>query len=120
MSHEKWEYLTLYLQANAKDSSTRSFIQQRFNKKPKAHSPESMIPELNQLGEEGWELVHMEPVARVGGKEDLRFDTDHWSHTFFCVFKRRKVIPTSIAQVASTEAASAIRYQPTLIPPELE
>jgi hypothetical protein len=87
---EQWEYLTLFLQASAKDRAKREFVQKRFNKKPKAHSPESMIPELDKLGQEGWELVHMQPVPRVGGKEDIQLDVSAWSSQYFCVFKRRK------------------------------
>jgi hypothetical protein len=42
----------------------------------------------------------MEPVARVGGKEDILFDADYrWSSTYFCVLKRRK--PGSWIPVAS-------------------
>ena len=54
-----------------------------------------MIPELDQLGGEGWELVHMEPVGGVGKKGDVSFTRGYgsmtvWSSAYFCVFKRRK------------------------------
>lgn len=98
---EQWEYLTLFVQASAKDAATRDFVKKRFNKKAKAHSPESMIPELDKLGQEGWELVHMQPVAMVGGKEDLRMETSVWSSKYFCVFKRRKGGFVPVAVVAA-------------------
>jgi hypothetical protein len=97
---EQWEYLTLFLSAKANNRETRTFIKTRFNKRPKRFSPESMIPQLDKLGAEGWEMLHMEPVARVGGKEDVLFDQDYrWSNTYFCVFKRRKAgaVPVSVA-----------------------
>lgn len=97
---EQWEYLTLFLQARANTRATRDFIKTRFRKKARAFSPESMIPKLDELGAEGWELVHMEPVARVGGKEDVLFDNDYrWSNTYFCAFKRRKsgAVPVTVA-----------------------
>jgi hypothetical protein len=87
---EQWEYFTTFLEANAKDKDVQQFIEQTFDKKPKRHSPEAMIPDLNKLGIQGWELIHMEPVPRVGGKEDVQFDSNSWSSVYFCVFKRRK------------------------------
>ena len=97
---EKWEYLTRFFTAKANKKELKTFIKDQFGKKARAYSPESMIPELNKLGEEGWEIVHMEPVARVGGNEDVLFDRDYrWSSTYFCVLKRRK--PDSWIPVAS-------------------
>ena len=50
-----------------------------------------MIPDLNKLGAEGWELINMEPVAEVGGKEDILIAGEgrKWTSVYFCVFKRR-------------------------------
>jgi hypothetical protein len=98
---EQWEYLTVFLEASAKKKEVRDFIKNTFNKKAKLHSPESMIPNLNEYGRQGWELVHMEPVPRVGGKEDVQFDQYSWSNTYFCVFKRREPgtsVPVHVAQ----------------------
>jgi len=62
------------------------------------------MPELNKLGEEGWELVHMEPVAKVGNKGDVLIGPNYrWSNIYFCVFKRRK--PGSTAPVMPYDAA---------------
>src|SRR5689334_5077950 len=88
---EKWEYMTRFFEASASKKEIRSYIKETFAKKARRYSPEAMIPDLNKLGEEGWEIIHMEPVARVGGKEDVLFDADYrWSNTYFCVLKRRK------------------------------
>lgn len=114
---EKWEYLTTFVEANARTKETKEFIKQRFDvKKPARYAPEAMIPELNKLGEEGWELLHMEPVAAVGGKGDVRFDNGYWSNTYFCVFKRRK--PGAIPQVMPVNAAGqpAFPVQPPAPP----
>ena len=100
---EQWEYLTTFVEANANTKETKEFIKQRFDvKKPARYAPEAMIPELNKLGEQGWELFHMEPVAGVGNKGDVRFDNGYWSNTYFCVFKRRK--PGSVPQVMPVNA----------------
>jgi hypothetical protein len=88
---EKWEYITTFFEAKATDKEIKAYIQQEFEvKKPPRYAPESMIPALNELGEQGWEVIHMEPVAGVGGKRDVRFDSGRWSNMYFCVLKRRK------------------------------
>lgn len=95
---EQWEYLTMFVQANS-SSATREYVERRFNRKPRRHSPESMIPALDELGAQGWELVNMQPVARVGRKEDVQLASSDWSSQYFCVFKRRKAgshVPISV------------------------
>lgn len=90
---EQWEYLPTFIEANAKSKEMREFLKTRFpdTKKPPRYMVEAMLPELNELGAQGWELVHMEPVAGVGGKGDVLFETSHrWSNVYFCVFKRRR------------------------------
>lgn len=113
---EQWEYISTFLDAEASDEQTKNYIQQAFDKKPKRHSPEAMIPDLNRLGADGWELVHMEPVPRVGGKEDVQFDHYSWSNTYFCVFKRR-VMQTVRVQA---EAASEQPEQEKIPAPQLD
>jgi hypothetical protein len=92
---ERWEYLTRFVRADAKSENAKAFLKQ-YNPKqktPPAYTPESMMPELDALGDQGWELVHMEPVARVGKKGDVLFTGgSEWSNTYFCVFKRRKPV----------------------------
>jgi hypothetical protein len=88
---EKWEYLTTFVEARANNKEIKNYIKDTFDKKPRKHSPEAMIPELNKLGAEGWEMITMEPVADVGGKEDILIANEgrKWTSAFFCVFKRR-------------------------------
>ncbi len=89
---EKWEYLTRFVTADAKSNEAKAFLKQhRPNwKNPPVYTPEAMMPELDSLGDQGWELVHMEPVAKTGKKGDVYFGDGEWSNTYFCVFKRRK------------------------------
>ncbi|MCA9889813.1 MAG: hypothetical protein KC546_15645 [Anaerolineae bacterium] len=99
---EKWEYQTRFFEARVSSDQIKSFVESTFNKKARRYSPEAMIPELNALGNEGWEIIHMEPVARVGGKEDVRLEDGGWSNTYFAVLKRRK--PGSFVPVQGTLA----------------
>lgn len=92
---EKWEYLTRFVQADIKNPGVKEFFQRyRPNwRNPPQYTPEAMMPELDELGNQGWELVHMQPVARTGKKGDVLFTgggSSAWSSTYFCVFKRRK------------------------------
>jgi hypothetical protein len=89
---EQWQYYTTFLYADAERQ--RDFLEGRWpsGQLPK-YAAESMIPELDELGAEGWELVHMEPVGGVGKKGDVSFTRGYgtmtvWSNAYFCVFKR--------------------------------
>ena len=111
---EQWEYLSIFLEADAKDKETKQFIQEKFDKKAKRHSPEAMIPDLNKYGADGWELVHMEPVPKVGGKENIQFDPYRWSATYFCVLKRQIKQPEPVQPIA----AQAVEAEPEVdLPP---
>ena len=90
---ERWEYLTRFIKADVKNTGVADFFKSyRPNwKNPPQYTPETMMPELDDLGNQGWELVHMEPVAKVGKKGDVLFTgSGEWSNTYFCVLKRRK------------------------------
>lgn len=129
MTLERWEYLTKFCEARVSDKERRTFLKKQLEvRRPPVFTPESMIPELNSLGDDGWELVHMEPVARVGTNGDVLFDgtRSHWSNVYFCVFKRRKpslpapapaALPSepavTVAQMADSQAAAPT---PTLMP----
>lgn len=97
---EKWEYITRFVWAHNEGWKAKESIE-FYNKeygtdhppiKPKKFSPQFMIGILNNMGEQGWELIHMEPVAGVGDNEDVKFTGDvyTYSNVYFCVFKRRK------------------------------
>jgi hypothetical protein len=89
----QWEYFTTFLQAQA--NFEMDFLERLRDWKEgiPAHTPESLIPRLNAYGEEGWELIHMQPVA-IGNKSDvLMIDNSgsrSWTYNYFCVFKRPK------------------------------
>lgn len=94
---EEWEYFTEFMYANIENAGAEEFLQRTFPnwKNPPVYTPQTMIPHLNGMGKQGWELVHMEPVQIVGKKGDVGFGmggsgTTHWSNVYFCVFKRRK------------------------------
>ena len=93
---EQWEYLTEFLYANLEAKGAKDYIHERWpDWKPDKYAPEAMIPALNALGADGWELVHMQPVG-VGRNSDIMVGyaannmKDFWSNIYFCVFKRRK------------------------------
>ena len=88
---EKWEYLTEFCYANAENTEVADYLKKRWPdwEAPK-YAPEAMIPALNILGEEGWELVHMEPVYVKDNSAILVHGVEASSNGYFCVFKRRK------------------------------
>jgi hypothetical protein len=90
---DKWEYLTKFVSANIDTENAKEFFQQRWPewKTPPKFTPQAMIPELNAWGEEGWEVVHMQPVW-IGKNHDLHNYGYSYAYTnvYFCVMKRRK------------------------------
>jgi hypothetical protein len=92
---EQWEYLTTFLRADAHSDEAKAFLS-RYRpewKNPPRYSAEALMPQLDELGSQGWELVHMEPVAQVGRNGDVLLPgggAGEWSNTYFVVFKRRK------------------------------
>jgi hypothetical protein len=50
------------------------------------------MPRLDAFGQDGWELVHMEPVYVGRNADVLVVDSGRgasgWTSTYFCVFKR--------------------------------
>lgn len=51
-------------------------------------------PQLVALGDQGWELVHIQPVHKGDNAdmliEDAGTGTRAWSNAYFCMFKRAK------------------------------
>ena len=89
-NYERWEYLTEVVESTTKDQA--DFLSNRY---PGVVLPRyavaALMPRLNQLGEEGWELMHIEPV-KVGTNGDVQITNPNtvFSPSYFCVFKRRK------------------------------
>jgi hypothetical protein len=89
---ERWEYYSCVLQADAHDAETYLKVTYPDWDPPK-YAPQALVPDLNRLGSEGWELVHLQPevigknldVLKFGSEQDGRM----WTNAYFCVFKRR-------------------------------
>lgn len=88
----KWQYMTVFIKAEA--ALEMDFLQERWDWKggvPR-NTPESLIPRLDSLGDQGWELVHMQPVVVGNNADVLAVDSGRgsagWTSTYFCVFKR--------------------------------
>ena len=95
LADNRWEYLTRFIFADVENpGAVEHFLIQWPGSKPKKYEPELMIPELNALGNQGWELVHMQPIGAVGKNRDVGFvageAVPRWSNSYFCVFKRQK------------------------------
>lgn len=84
---QKWHYLSTFLKADA--DSVMDYLEEHWDWKEgiPRNTPEAMMPRLDFLGEQGWELVHMQPVL-VGRNADVLADVAGWTNTYFCVFKR--------------------------------
>ncbi len=89
---EKWEYHTVFLYANVENPGAKEFLTKRWpNWKPTHYSPQILIPDLNTWGEQGWELVHIEPVIRDRDDQVVFAGySDQHSNCYFCALKRRK------------------------------
>lgn len=87
---DTFEYFTTTFAANSETSPPPVQDGVPLREHPK-FSVYSLIPQLNTLGAQGWELVSIEPVQQ-GKKGDLRYaDTagGQWTYTYFAAFKRR-------------------------------
>jgi len=91
---ERWEYMTKFIWASLENAGAREYISKRWPNwnNPAKHTPASMIPELNDWGAQGWELIHMEPIEGVSSDGEIVYahaGAASRSHYYFCVFKRR-------------------------------
>jgi hypothetical protein len=91
---EQWEHLVLTLKADAKQQ--KDFLQSNWPDQffPN-YAPQALIPELDAIGRQGWELVSAQPVF-IGGNGDITYDQPatmgYWTHEYLCFFKRRKQV----------------------------
>lgn len=109
---EQWEYLPTYIEANARDKDTRQYLKENIGtNRPPRYMVEALMPELNKLGADGWELVHMEPVPRVGRRGNVLLGArQQWSNVYFCVFKRRK--PGTVQPVLPVDSDGNPAHKP--------
>ena len=97
---DKWEYRAQFLRADIDVPGARDYAAKKHpDLKPRRFSPIAMSMFLDQYGEEGWELMHIEPIPMLGAQGDVGFAHAgyggalrdiSWSSIYFCVFKRRK------------------------------
>ncbi len=89
---DRWEYRTAIIEADADDADTQGYMERYWHdeKRPR-YSPEALMPALDELGAQGWELVTLQPVL-LG--HDQEIDWNHvgrlFSHTYLAALKRRK------------------------------
>lgn len=84
-----WEH---YLELIDADAQQQAEIVQPFY--PPGSVPryaiQAILPRLNHLGEQGWELVQVQPVM-VGKNGDVLINgamSEKWTRTYLCVFRR--------------------------------
>ena len=92
MDREKWEYHTAILHAELDRPGVKDFLARRWSGELPRYTPLALIPELNELGAAGWELIGIQPVL-AGDNEDVfigsRGQTGGWSHSYLCALRRR-------------------------------
>ena len=87
----KWEYYTTIESADIYNTAPAGYIEKHWpDHKPKRLDPSNLIPRLNEWGQEGWELVHMQPIwsQTVRGALVVTSDWEVGAKLYFCVFKR--------------------------------
>jgi len=112
----RWEYRTTVFYAKAHEPETKAYLQSQWPAwDPPRCAPQALIPKLNDYGDNGWELMHIQPVyldddANVlihGGpsspddaitgmiKAKARIpsgsgsEPTRYSNAYFCAFKRQ-------------------------------
>ena len=88
---ERWEYDVVTLEADARNAEAflrSKWPEQRFPQ----FASESLIPQLDDLGRQGWELVSAQPVT-LGKNGDATYFpgmvAEQFTHTYLCFLKRR-------------------------------
>lgn len=86
-----WEHLVITLEA--KIEPYEDLLRARWPDVSFApYAPEALIPQLDERGREGWELVSVQPVM-MGKHGDIAIDSYQtmqkpWTYRYLCVFKR--------------------------------
>lgn len=86
----QWEYHIEFVSAYAHDPQTRDFLATYYpSMKFAKYAAEGALPILNEIGEQGWELVQMQPVW-LQNDGSVTCATQNGTNTYLCVFKRLK------------------------------
>jgi hypothetical protein len=92
MDRDRWEYHTAILSADVSRPGVEGFLQRRSTGALAKYTPLALLPELNEMGAAGWEMISIEPVI-AGENEDIfigsRGQSGSWVHTYLCAFRRR-------------------------------
>ena len=86
-----WEHLVVTLEA--KVEPYENILRARWPEVSFArYAPEALMPQLDERGREGWELVSLQPVM-MGKHGDIALDGSQtmqgpWTYRYLCVFKR--------------------------------
>jgi|SRR5579859_1841852 len=87
---DRWEHMMVVLDSPAEPH--RQFLQQRWPTFTfPAYTPFALLPQLDMLGQQGWELVSLQPVV-IGQSGDVLIaggDLRQWTTKYLCTFKRR-------------------------------
>jgi hypothetical protein len=92
----RWEYLVRVFELNKDDEVVIDYVQREYPDRNWKELPkyDMLMLEawLNKCGEEGWELVRLEPVDSVGDNGDVGYifpdAYNTWRRKFLCAFKR--------------------------------
>jgi hypothetical protein len=84
---QKWEYLTVLIDAKTEITHERL---DPLGQKMFQYNPSRLMPQLNELGAVGWELISSTPVV-AGSNQDLKIATTgpgEYGRVYLCIFKR--------------------------------
>lgn len=92
-TREKWEYLTFVLYADLENPGAKEVMNHHWPdwKNPPRYTPQALMPELNRMGETGWELIHIERVNDSVYSDAIFKDNIGAVNAYFCVFKRKVI-----------------------------
>ena len=88
-----WEHHVEYIQAETHSQQHQATVAAYYpGQKVPLYAVQAILKRINELGEQGWELVQLEPVE-VGKNGDIRIgggESSRWTSTYLCAFKRLK------------------------------
>jgi hypothetical protein len=92
---DKWEYTSIVIEVDIHKPGAREYIKKGWLdiEKILEYSWRTLNPILDELGEAGWELIHIEPLS-FGSQMDI-WPLGHGLsivHSYRCVLKRKKQI----------------------------